>query len=218
MTVNIEELTLEITHDCPYSCIHCSSRQVKGQLTLEQVMRYLEKYNPKVIRWSGGEPFIYLNKDWLLDGYRHIVTTCGAFPDRVVSLSSYFDEIRISIYGNKIFHEAITGVKGSFNRACKLAANLHDSGYNIVLTSPHWNHIQTMDVIELASRTGTGHRIAALVPSVTEDKITEGNTCSTGHIDCKYGKKILILPNGKVVHCAVEKRGLECPWIKKEVK
>ncbi len=90
-----EELTVEASHKCNLRCIHCSSRFENYHLPFGHIKELVEKTKPKTIRWSGGEPYYYLERRYLElgdDKIDHIVSTNGTFnvvrsPPPAVSFS-----------------------------------------------------------------------------------------------------------------------------------
>lgn len=216
--MKIKELTLECSHKCNYNCIHCSSGYVSGLIKPKKVIELVELYDPETIRYSGGEPFWYLTHEHYkypldFEDRRLIVTTSGQYQIETIRLENKFNEIRLSIYGYSQFHDAVTGVAGSFDKVYKLTKDLvnkrgkKDNG--ITITSPIWNHEQSSFVLNIARELDVNYRLTALVPNTININL-HGNTCSTGSFECVKKDKILVLPNGEEVNCAVEKRGFDC--------
>jgi MoaA/NifB/PqqE/SkfB family radical SAM enzyme len=230
----IEELTIEYSHRCNLDCLFCSSRNTifnikpSDKLNLEDIEKAIKKFKPKIVRWSGGEPFLYLNKNILEKvssltfPYEQIVTTNGTHPERVAKLAGYFFEIRVSIFGNKQTHEKITRAQGSWDKAIQTLESLKnkiDSGQKtkFLITSPYISKNQLQEVKAIAKTFKIDARITGLVPNKfipRPNNIIESPTCSLGGENCRYQKKRLILPNGRIIHCAVEKIGFRCPYFK----
>lgn len=208
--MSIEELTVEATHRCPLHCIHCSSHLMEGELGVSEIEEAICRFDPRVVRWSGGEPFEYLTAEHLeIPGRRRqMVTTSGHYRYAVESFADFFDEVRVSLYGRPSFHDAVTGVSASFLRASFLISDLGRKGVDVTITSPVWSEGQGEEVKTLAKRFGVPYRLTRLVPDVGAGT---GNTCSTGDAPCRREDKRLLLPDGSVVKCAVEKRGFMCP-------
>ncbi|TSC96580.1 MAG: hypothetical protein Athens101426_247 [Parcubacteria group bacterium Athens1014_26] len=230
----INELTIEVSYKCNLNCLFCSSKnsifniKPNTKLNFENIEKTIKKLKPKIVRWSGGEPFIYLNKKILKRfssfdfPYIQIVTTNGTFPKKVAELVNYFSEIRVSIFGNKQTHEKITGVKGSWNKAfqtLKILKNIINSGckLRLLITSPYIYKSLIQEVKNIAKKFKVNTRITGLVPTrliIRPNSIIKSSTCSLGGENCRYRKKRLMLPNGKLIHCAVEKAGFRCPYFK----
>lgn len=228
----IEELTIEVSHRCNLDCIFCGSKNTifnikpSDKLNLKDIEGAIKKFKPKIVRWSGGEPFLYLNKKILEKvsslpfPYEQIVTTNGMYPLKAVKLASYFSEIRISIFGDKQTHEKITRAQGSWNKAIQTLKTLKnkissEQKTKLLITSPYISKSQIGEVKAIAKKFKVGTRITGLVPSKLisrPDNIIKGSVCSLGGRKCRYHKKILILPNGRIIHCAVEKTGFRCPY------
>lgn len=234
MPWNIDELTIEASHECTLNCIFCSSKNTifniksTDKLSLRDIGKLIKRFRPKVVRWSGGEPFLYLNKEILEKvssmpfSLEQIVTTNGMHPEETAKLAHYFSGIRVTIYGRKRTHERITGVIGSWGKAIKTLQKIkkrigsrHRSRF--LITSPYISESQIREVKDIAKTFEIGTRITGLVPTnqiQRPKKNFKGSVCSLGGESCRYNKKRLILPNGKVIHCAVEKLGFKCPYFR----
>ncbi len=116
------------------------------------------------------------------------------------------------MYGEEKLHDTVTTIKGSFQKAYDSVKLLKDMNFDVAITSPYWNDLQLLEVIGISDELDVDIRISALVPNT---EIARGNTCSTGSGTCKYDEKLLVLPDGKILHCAVEKRGGECKFFKR---
>ncbi|PJA62898.1 MAG: hypothetical protein CO161_03955 [Candidatus Portnoybacteria bacterium CG_4_9_14_3_um_filter_44_9] len=228
----IDELTIEASHKCNLDCLFCSSKNTifnikpSDKLNLEDIEKAINKFRPKIVRWSGGEPFLYLNKKILEKTpsfkflYKQIVTTNGTYPQKVSKLAGYFSEIRISVFGNKRTHERITRVRGSWNKAIQTLKILKnkigsDQKTKLLITSPYISKSQIREVKTIAKKFKIGTRITGLVPTKLisrPDNVIKSSVCSLGGENCQYYKKKLILPNGKIIHCAAEKAGFKCPY------
>jgi len=226
----IDELTLEVSHKCNLKCMHCSSRRFDCNLHFGDVTKLVNKYKPSIIRWSGGEPFIYLTSDYLTintQEIKNVVSTNGTFKNSIYKYYNLIDEIRISVYGFREFHDGVTGVSGTFDKVIDTLESFSintDFKNKFVITSPYWNLNQIQQVEDISNRFDLKCRITSLVPPVYNNKIIGnicshvynnkiiGNTCSVGVGKCNYNKKILIQPNGSIVHCATEKRGFGCKF------
>ena len=229
----IDELTIEASHKCNLNCLFCSSRDTlfninpEDRLSLEKIIETIQAFKPKVIRWSGGEPFFYLNQPLLEKTsafdfpINHAVTTNGTLTAEAVNLAPYFSEIRVSVFGDEKTHEELTRVPGSWGKAMQTLQSLKDKlkdsmATKLLITSPYISKSQMQEVKDIAEKFMLGTRITGLVPNALisrPDDTTESDTCSQGDETCHYHQKRLILPNGRIIHCAVEKIGFNCPYI-----
>lgn len=230
----ISELTIEATHKCGLNCLFCSSKNTifnvksKDKLSLKNIKAVIRKFKPETVRWSGGEPFLYLNKKILEEvsslpfPHKQTVTTNGMHPNKAGKLANYFSEIRVSILGNKQTHEKITRISGSWNQAIQTLKILKSEigskkKPKLLITSPYISRSQIQEVKNVAKTFKIDTRITGLVPVPQfpkPNKNLKTSTCSLGVGDCRYYKKRLILPNGRIIHCAVEKVGFKCPYFK----
>lgn len=230
----INELTIEASHKCGLNCLFCSSKNTifnirpSDKLNLEDIVSAIRKFEPKIVRWSGGEPFLYLDKKILEKvcclpfPYEQIVTTNGMHPNKAGKLASYFSEIRVTILGNKQTHEKITRVRGSWNKAIQTLKTLKskigsEEKPKLLITSPYISRSQIQEVKAIAQTFKIDTRITGLVPTPQfprPESSIKNPTCSLGGEDCQYQQKRLILPNGRIIHCAVEKLGFRCPYFK----
>lgn len=58
----MNEITLELTNKCNNNCLYCSSKANRGistHLKLDYIKNILNKYKPKQVNLSGGEPLLY---------------------------------------------------------------------------------------------------------------------------------------------------------------
>lgn len=128
-------LEIEITKRCPLKCIHCSTGidQAKcgKELPLRDITRVVSEFSQlggKTISITGGEPFLR-ETSFVLEIIRAAkncslltsVYTSGYLLDETLARELHGTEIDlvcISIEGTEKTHDMITGVAGSFERAC----------------------------------------------------------------------------------------------------
>jgi len=223
----IEELTIEVTHECPLDCKFCSSKNSEydtkeSELTKKQIKKFIDKFNPNSIRWSGGEPLLYLDEDHIKIalGRNQVISTNGFYPERLMKIHKEFDEIRVTLLGKQERHDKITQKKGSWEKATQSIENLIEKGRKPVITSPFISKEQIKQVKNIAKDKNLKTKIIGLVPTKDvkrpekEEKKNNYKHCSLGGAECRREKKRLVMPNSKVVECAVEKRNYECPYKK----
>lgn len=232
--MGIDELTLEVTHSCSNDCYFCSSKNTVFDVG-EEVLWYerniedlLDKFEPEVVRWSGGEPFTYLNEEFLeipkKRGIKQIVTTNGTNWEFIESLYEYFEEIRFTLYGLPEDHNKITGSDKSFECLMDSLSRIRSKdSVNIALTTPLISERQMWGFSTMSKALGLDIRITGLVPTDSIERPEnpseilnmfdlETESCSLGGSECGWEDKRLVMPDGRVIHCATEKLGYHCPY------
>lgn len=135
---------LELTQLCGNRCIHCYEgechKEAKNPLThndWKQVISDIAKLGCNHIQFIGGEPTLYKNLPDLLDystklGIKEktLFTNLYDISDSLIqSMRKNNVEVHFSIYGSTaIIHDAITQVKGSFNRLIQNIIRIKQSG------------------------------------------------------------------------------------------
>jgi radical SAM protein with 4Fe4S-binding SPASM domain len=133
----LRELKLEVTHECPLSCVHCSSEAgptTSRQMALEDCLRIVREaadLGAAEVAFSGGEPLVWTGLESAVAGataagLRVSIYTSGTSDN----VSQKLHEIQragakrtvLSIFGDSAeSHELVTRVAGSFSRT-KVAA------------------------------------------------------------------------------------------------
>ncbi len=125
-------INLLITAKCNLSCSICSAKGLgKDEIELsgEQIIAFIEKiakFRPAIFI-GGGEPFLKKDIFDVLGAITKHKLKCGIVTNGTSLNSDYLERILLvepdvlmfSIYGKEERHEAITGVKGSFNSIIK---------------------------------------------------------------------------------------------------
>jgi len=131
VTLNIGEVTLELTQFCPYRCEGCFREVNPSNLTplsrLEGLLEELSKMGLLKLFLSGGEitsSGIAFERFKLVASYakslgiRKIrLLTTGYNPEKIEEAIKYIDEIQISIDGLKQVHDTYKKFDGAFERA-----------------------------------------------------------------------------------------------------
>ena len=135
--IKLENLTLEITSDCPMGCEFCSSNVGRCRVvsySLEEMKSIVDEVSTlgcKTISLSGGEPLVHPRiieiSKYIKDKeiYLHIYTSgnvfyfqsAGPLSASLVSdlKTSGIDKLIFSIHGGEPeLHDSVTNVKGSF--------------------------------------------------------------------------------------------------------
>ena len=145
----VTSVMFELTYNCSEQCIHCynpgatrndkeiSHRGDREELNLEDYKRIIDDLNKHglvKVCLSGGDPFskpiVWDIIDYLYEKEIafHVFTNGQRIVDKVERLANYFPRlVGISIYsGVAEDHDAITRVKGSWERSMKVVEQLSD--------------------------------------------------------------------------------------------
>lgn len=146
-------VTFEITYDCPMACLHCYLPETKGEKKKKKflsekeilsILGMLKKAGTMSVAFSGGEPLLRrelpqiclaakkLNMDFTV--YTSLICADRAMLEKLKK--NGLKKLEVSLYGNKAEHEAVTGMKGSYEKTFEnliLAKNL---GFRIKLKTP----------------------------------------------------------------------------------
>ena len=168
----LNELKIEVTHNCPLACVHCSSAaspQQQLSITTEKCLEVIYdavSIGAKEIAFSGGEPFIW---DGLLEVvkvskqlglYVSIYTSgnCESMPSLIEHLSIIgVDRLIFSIYSNiEKEHTRVTRKSNSYRdtlEAMKVAKqhSIHTEIHFVALAS---NYKKLPDIVKLAKSIG----------------------------------------------------------------
>lgn len=171
---DLEEIKIELTKDCPLSCIHCSSNASSGdplQLTREVVLSLLSQSSElkvKSIVLSGGEPLLW---PWIADavracsvlGLRSSIYSTGinltddGAKEIVALANDGLSRVIFSLHSPfKPQHEEITRKSGSFDKTVTVMKEL---GKNSIEREIHFvplkiNYKHLAKLIELANDLG----------------------------------------------------------------
>ncbi|HEX9897061.1 MAG TPA: radical SAM protein [Dehalococcoidales bacterium] len=178
---DLEEVKIELTKNCPLSCIHCSSDASSGnpiQLTRKAVLSLISQaaeLHVKSIVFSGGEPLLW---PWIA----HAVKACKAHglqssiystginltgdgSKEIIALTKDgLSRVIFSLYSPiKIQHDRITRKAGSFD---KTLAVIQELGKNHIKREIHFvplklNYKHLYRLIELAKNLGI-HKVSIL--------------------------------------------------------
>ena len=165
-------LVLELTYECNERCVHCylPSSPNSGELSLGQIESLLDEFSQLggfSIQLTGGE--LFLRKDILdilnLVKQRKLLTSITSnltlLDDKIISrlVDLQPRSVGCSIYAaDPNMHDAVTGVKGSYERSVSALRTLIQQGIPVLIksplmkdTAPHWRKIE-----ELAEDLGCG--------------------------------------------------------------
>jgi MoaA/NifB/PqqE/SkfB family radical SAM enzyme len=171
---DFEELKIELTKDCPLSCIHCSSNASSGnpiQLGREAVLSLVSQaaeLHVKSIVLSGGEPLLW---PWIVDAVRacHLhglsssiystgINKTNDGAREIAALTKYgLCKVIFSIYSPfKNQHEEITRIFGSFDKTVAVMQELRENHIEreIHFVPLKLNYKHLAKLIELAKDSG----------------------------------------------------------------
>ena len=168
----LNEIKIEVTHNCPLACVHCSSNaspQHSLSLTVEKCIEIIDdavSLGAKELALSGGEPLVW---NGILEAVAHskkkglltsIYTSgnCKNLPALLQKLSDIgLDKLIFSIYSNEAKeHNRVTRKADSFNNtiaAIKLAQSykIQAEIHFVALAS---NYKKLSDIAEFAKANG----------------------------------------------------------------
>jgi radical SAM protein with 4Fe4S-binding SPASM domain len=171
---DLEEVKIELTKNCPLSCVHCSSNASFGnpvQLTREAVLSLVSQaaeLHVKSIIFSGGEPLLW---PWIVDAVRacnehglhsSIYSTGINLTDdgakEIIALTEHgLSKVIFSLYSpSKNQHEGITRKSGSFDKTVAVMQQLgkHHIEREIHFVPLKLNYKHLAKLIELARDSG----------------------------------------------------------------
>jgi radical SAM protein with 4Fe4S-binding SPASM domain len=165
---------LELTRKCNLKCLHCyATQENRKELSTKEIKNLIDELRAMgtlYITFSGGEPTC--RKDFLdilrYTSQRKIsiqLSTNGVLINKsfVKELSKLnLFHVGISIYGpNRITHDLITGVAGSFDKTVNAGRFLKDAGIYTVFKfiMMKYNQQQYAKMKKLANRLGIPYRV-----------------------------------------------------------
>lgn len=167
------DTTIEIGHKCPQNCEFCSSNEmnIDEGLSIEDVSIFLHNYEPKSIRWSGGEPTRYIKLMWWVDKVRshypdteQIINTSGIFTySHWKDTFEKIDSVRFSVLGDKLSHNYMTDGRNFGTMMNNLIKCNSNEGIDVQLTTPYLGRDHLSEVIDIAKSFRLKIRIASLV-------------------------------------------------------
>jgi radical SAM protein with 4Fe4S-binding SPASM domain len=142
-------VTFQITDRCHYGCVHCY--QTHGddtELSFTEIVRIFDELAAEGVLYlilTGGEPFMRRDTDDLLRAARDrgfavkLLTTGWHIDDRRADLIRDLGALRIdlSFYAaDPAVHDAVTQLRGSWQRTLAAARRLRERGVVVTLKSP----------------------------------------------------------------------------------
>ena len=149
---HIEDLTIEITNACNERCIHCylpdSVKDRSVSLNVDEIIRIINEFvelGGKSVTLTGGE--VFLHKD-IRKIIRHITSVnlqYGLYSNLVLLTDRHLDFlcenrpclVQVSLYAMQPdIHDAITKIKGSWQRSMNAIAKLRQKGIPVKIACP----------------------------------------------------------------------------------
>lgn len=221
----IRELLLEISYDCNFNCIHCSSINCVGKVKLADLDNFKGFLNTiDVVRLSGGEAL--LNKD-LIDYVKYfydrnikIILQTNGFLNIPDNIYNKLHQINLSVYSNKEVHNFITMNNCSFKHCC----NIIEDYSNITICSPIFSLTDSINLLKLANSYNLPVRFTSLLnhgrcnfaKSIEEQISIFNQVVSLGNViphcslsdNCEKEYKYVLKPDLTLFNCASNKQGL----------
>jgi SynChlorMet cassette radical SAM/SPASM protein ScmF len=180
----LSSLYLYLADQCNLSCGHCwispdFSQYQKNGISLDSLKKTIleaKSLGLQSVKLTGGEPLLYRDIDALLEfleaeGINIIIETNGTlFTDRILdSLKSCsVEQISVSLdAGTAELHDALRGVKGSFDQAIAGLRLLSEYGFEfqVIMTLHRKNCTEIPGLILLCEELGAGSlKINPLIP------------------------------------------------------
>jgi MoaA/NifB/PqqE/SkfB family radical SAM enzyme len=187
------KLCLNLTENCNLSCVDCCSDAKSGGaaagIGLDIIKLVAGGFPPRTcsIKLSGGEPFCYshlANATAILsgEGFGITITTNGTlhYMRTIDALRESEPAIKVSIRGPERIHDAITGTKGSFQRAIGGIRLFLKDGFDVCIqTGVHFGDAAAcLGIVDIAKQEGV-RKISVL------SLIEQGRAASFGLVSCK---------------------------------
>lgn len=163
-----------LTHRCNLRCKHCYQEDYNKDLDFEellkiyrQILDFLEENKDKYkihINFTGGEPLLSKNLDYLMDfcdrdGITYGILTNGTMinEDKAIWLSTFknLKFVQVSLDGSERVHDSIRG-KGNFDKAVNGLKQLKKVGIETMVsfTASNNNVHDLVNVIRICQRLG----------------------------------------------------------------
>ncbi len=223
-----KELLLEISYKCNLSCIHCSSINCNGKLTLDDISRSVDLDEVSIVRISGGEPTLLDDLPKYIrffydKGIKIVLQTNGT--NRIDNkIFNMLDEVWLSIYGKESLHNFIVGDNNAYEKA-----RWYFGASITKIQSPVFNYTQIMSLFNNNDIWMMNFRLFALLnhgrcnfalPIKEQSSIIDEFkglsiwkylelTCSLDNSKCNLDNKLVLKPDGTLINCASHKHGIK---------
>lgn len=165
----IERLEIELSRRCGLRCLHCSvdatSAVGDAELTTEEWVELVEQFarlGGQELVITGGEPLLHGGLNSIVGAAKRaglsvrLYTAAYSATPSVVQNLTALDLACISIEGNSLAHDALTGIPGSHAAAIRGLSEFRSRGVpvRIHFTPTRRNYRDFADVVNLAESTG----------------------------------------------------------------
>jgi pyrroloquinoline quinone biosynthesis protein E len=160
----IKEVSLDLTYDCPFKCIHCSNpsdvKDVSVNALLESLQYLLDTYDVQVVEVGGGEPLIHKKfievSELVPKSVRKILYTSGGVgfdgnayvsrSDADILKKVGYQQANVSFFSvQKDIHNYFFGAGDVYTNTLKTIKNMVDAGLHVcghvVLTKINYSQV-----------------------------------------------------------------------------
>ena len=138
---------LEINSNCNQHCLHCflgkelNTTSIRFQ-TIEAIINELKAVGVTTVAITGGEPLLHPEFHQIVEllysmGFHIVLLTNGTLMTE--SMADFLVQnsimVKIPLFGNREMHDTMTGLHGSFDKACGGIRTLVSLGGNITVSS-----------------------------------------------------------------------------------
>ncbi len=157
-------LMLEPSHACNLNCSGCGrireySNSINSKLSINECIESVEECGAPIVSICGGEPLLYPNISVLIESLikmkKHIyLCTNGILLKDMVSDIPLSDRLILNVHldGQENVHDAITGMKGSFEHALKGIIMARKRGFRVSTNTTIYKDTNIDDIIRLFER------------------------------------------------------------------
>lgn len=134
-------LIWNVTYRCMLKCDYCSIRNHRSETNVEHALDVLRRIRPKIVIFSGGEPFLIGNlhevaricREEIGIGYLAANTNLVTPVDVIAQIFPYIRTIHVSLDGPGEVHRTHKGISGDvvLNRLQELLKAIRGSGQRI---------------------------------------------------------------------------------------
>lgn len=204
---NLNEIKIEVTHDCSLQCVHCSSisEAKTGRFmdwpSCSRILKDARALGVKEVAFSGGEPLLWED---IIDavklaaefGMEVFLYTTGNAPDAEKLIKDLYSaglsRIMFSIFGpNSQQHEKITSFKGSYIKTYNVANYSLNIGLDTEFHFVPFSH-NYQDLPEIAMRArNSGIKRISVLRLVPQGRGANGDNGQLSHTQNVKLRKII---------------------------
>ncbi len=165
----VEQLVLEITNRCPLNCKYCYIKKGKDFLEKEKIFEIVDKFEPKRINISGGDPLLHRDFREIIKGLEKRGQNFNVLTSGVLITGANVEafrgvEVQLTLDGPKEYHNKM---RGKYTRVIEAIKLLKAAGAEIevatVLTRENIKHLD--DTARILSELGVENwRVIRMIP------------------------------------------------------